>query len=607
MERESFEDEATAAFMNEHFVCIKVDREERPDVDAIYMEAVQAMTGHGGWPLTAFLDTETSPFYCGTYFPPEPRHGMPSFRMVMEAVVASWEGKRTEIAQQAERIRERLAATAQIEPTEGALSADLLEEAQRLLVSSADPVNGGFGGAPKFPPASAVELLLARGERDVAGHALDGMLAGGIFDQVGGGFARYSVDAKWLVPHFEKMLYDNALLARAYLHGFQAQGHERWRVACERTLEWILREMRGAEGGFYSALDADSEGVEGRFYVWSEDELRDVLGAAGLSDEADELVAYWGVSAEGNFEGENILHLPHGAESPAPPGLKTAQAALYEHRAKRVWPGLDDKRITSWNALAIAALADAGAVLDRPDFIAAARTAAEFLWEKLRNSNGRLLRTWKDGEAKLLGYLEDHAYVTEAFLVLYESTFEERWFVAARETADAMIERFADAERGGFFTTATDGEELIVRRKDIDDHPIPSGSSSAAFGLLRLAALTGEHGYAERAHSVFGLLGRVAERHPQAVAHLLRAIDFDLAQVREVALVGSDLDELAAVVRSELRPHIVLAGGPEGVKEPPLMAERSEVDGLPAAYVCEGFACRTPLTDPAELSAQLAG
>ena len=605
MERESFEDEETAAYMNEHFVCIKVDREERPDVDAIYMEAVQAMTGHGGWPLTAFLDTGTSPFYCGTYYPPEPRQGMPSFRMVMEAVVASWGGKRAEIAQQAERIRERLAAPGLIEEAAEGVSPAILDEAQRLLVADADPLNGGFGGAPKFPPASAVEFLLARGEREVSGHALDGMLAGGIFDQVGGGFARYSVDAHWLVPHFEKMLYDNALLARAYLHGFQALGHERWRETCERTLEWMLREMRGPEGGFYSALDADSEGVEGLFYVWTEDELREVLGAAGLDGEADHLVAYWGVSAEGNFEGRNILHLSNGAEAPRPQGIEAARTALYEHRAKRVWPGLDDKRITSWNALAIAALADAGAVLGRPDFVAAARTAAAFLWDSLRDRNGRLLRTWKDGEGKILGYLEDHAYVLEAFLVLYESTFEERWFTAARETADAMIERFADSDRGGFFTTAADGEELIVRRKDIDDHPIPSGSSSAAYGLLRLAALTGEHSYADHAHSVFRLIGRVAERHPQAVAHLLRAIDFDLAEVQEIALVGGDLDVLAEVVRSELRPHVVLAGGPEGTDEPPLMAERHQVDGRPAAYVCEGFACRAPVTDPGELASLL--
>ena len=605
MERESFEDDETAAYMNEHFICIKVDREERPDVDAIYMEAVQAMTGHGGWPLTAFLDTDTSPFYCGTYYPPEPRQGMPSFRMVLEAVAASWETKREEISQQAERIRERLAASGAIDPSPEALPASALEAAQRLLITSADRINGGFGGAPKFPPASAIEFLLGRGERQVSRHALDGMLAGGIHDQIGGGFARYSVDAKWLGPHFEKMLYDNALLARAYLHGYQASGHERWRETCERTLEWMLREMRGPEGGFFSALDADSEGVEGRFYVWSEDELRIVLDEAGLTGRADALIDYWGVTAEGNFEGQNILHLAHGAETQAPAGLAEARSALYAARARRTWPGRDDKRITSWNALAIAALADAGAVLGRSDLLDAAREAAAFVLERLRDAQGRLLRTWKDGEGRLLGYLEDHAYVTEALLVLYEATFEERWFAAARETADAMIERFADPDKGGFFTTPSDGEKLIVKRKDIDDHPIPSGSSSAAYGLLRLAAFTGGHEYAEHARSVIRLYGRVAERHPHAVAHLLRAIDFDLAGVREVALVGDTLDELAATVRSELRPHVVLAGGPAGTKEPPLMAERVEVEGRPAAYVCEGFACRAPVTEPAQLAALL--
>ena len=605
MERESFEDAEIAAYMNEHFVCIKVDREERPDVDAIYMEAVQAMTGHGGWPLTAFLDTDTSPFYCGTYYPPEPRHGMPSFRMILEAVVASWQTKRTDVTSQAARVRERLAAAGELSPVDQDLSPALLDEAAQGLVVSADPVNGGFGGAPKFPPASAIEFLLARGEGAVTTRALDGMLAGGIHDHVGGGFARYSVDARWLVPHFEKMLYDNALLARAYLHGYQAFGHERWRETCERTLEWMLREMRGPEGGFFSALDADSEGEEGRFYIWSEKELREVLGEAGLRDEADGLVEYWGVSAAGNFEGRNILHLANGAEAPAPAGLEEAREALYEHRAKRVWPGLDDKRITSWNALAIAALADAGAVLGRAEFLDAARTAAEFIWKSLRDAEGRLLRTWKDGEGKILAYLEDHAYVVEAFLALYEASFDERWFTAARETADAMIERFADPEKGGFFTTAADGEKLIVRRKDLDDHPIPSGNSSAAYGLLRLGALCGEHGYAKHAHSVFRLYGRVAARHPQAVAHLLRAIDFDLASVREVALVGGDVEEFAAVVRSELRPHVVLAGGPEGLETPPLMRERTEVGGRSAAYVCEGFSCRAPVTEPAELAAAL--
>jgi uncharacterized protein len=605
MERESFEDEATAKYMNEHFVCIKVDREERPDVDAIYMEAVQAMTGHGGWPLTAFLDTDTSPFYCGTYYPPEPRHGMPSFRMVMEAVVASWQTKRDDISAQAARVRERLAAAGELTPAGQDLPPSLLDDAQAALVASADPVNGGFGGAPKFPPASAIEFLLARGERNVTARALDGMLAGGIHDQVGGGFSRYSVDARWLVPHFEKMLYDNALLARAYLHGYQALGHERWRQTCERTLEWMLREMRGPEGGFFSALDADSEGEEGRFYVWSLDELQEVLAEAGLDRETDGLFAYWGVTEAGNFEGRNILHIAGGAERHVPDGLDQARVALYEHRSRRVWPGLDDKRLCSWNALAIAALADAGAVLGRTDFLEAAIAAAEFVWESLRDPSGRLLRTWKDGEAKLFAYLEDHAYVVEALLVLYEATFDERWFDAARETADAMIERFGDPDKGGFFTTASDAEELIVRRKDLDDHPIPSGNSSAAYGLLRLAALTGEHRYAERAGSVFALYGHIGARHPQAVAHLLRAIDFDRARVREVALVGDDLDALASVVRSGLRPHVVLAGGAAGVASPPLMEGRHEVDGKPAAYVCESFACRAPVTKPEELAAAL--
>ncbi|MDQ2675569.1 MAG: thioredoxin domain-containing protein, partial [Actinomycetota bacterium] len=462
MERESFEDAETAAYMNEHFVCIKVDREERPDVDAIYMEAVQAMTGHGGWPLTAFLDPDTQPFYCGTYYPPEPRHGMPSFRMVMEAVVASWQTKRPEIAQQAERVRERLAAAGGIEPAAEPVSPDVLAAAERALVASADPVNGGFGGAPKFPPASAIEFLLARDEREVTRRALDGMLAGGIHDQIGGGFARYSVDAKWLVPHFEKMLYDNALLARAYLHGFQVQGHPRWRETCERTLDWMLREMRGPEGGFYSALDADSEGVEGRFYVWSEEELRQVLGEAGLESEADELLAYWGVTPAGNFEGHNIPNLVAGAEAPAPAGLDAARAALYEHRAKRVWPGLDDKRITSWNALMISALADAGAAMGRDDYLDAACGCARFVLEEMRDPEGRLLRTWKDGQASLNAYLEDHAFLVEGLLRLYEATFEPRWFAAARELADFTIAHFADGEKGGFFETADYHERLLT-------------------------------------------------------------------------------------------------------------------------------------------------
>jgi uncharacterized protein len=609
MERESFEDEATAAYMNEHFVCIKVDREERPDVDAIYMEAVQSMTGHGGWPLTAFLDTDAVPFYCGTYFPPEPRQGMPSFPMVMEAVVESWHSQRERIREATGRIREQLGAVARIEPSAEVLDPALLEGARRKLELMADPVNGGFGGAPKFPPAASLEYLLARGESEIVTRTLDAMACGGIHDQVGGGFARYAVDAVWLVPHFEKMLYDNALLARAYLHGHQALGHERWREVCERTLDWMLAEMRGPEGGFYSALDADSEGEEGRFYVWTEDELREVFDSAGLAVDADELASWWGVSAAGNFEGRNILHVPAGPEASPPAGLAAAREALYAVRERRVWPGLDDKRICSWNALAIAALADAGAVLGRGDYLDAARGCAEFVLAELHGPDGDLRRTWKDGEAPIGAYLEDHAYLADALTVLYEATFEQRWFDAARATADAMIERFADPERGGFFTTAADAEELITRRKDVDDHPIPSGNSAAAFALLRLAALTGERGYEDHAVSVFRLFRRVAEQHPHAVAHLLRALDFHLSATREVALVGpagtNGLAALAGVVRSELRPHLVLAGGAEGTESPELMRERTAVDGRPAAYVCEHFACRRPVTDPAELAAAL--
>ena len=609
MEHESFENEQTAGFMNEHFVPVKVDREERPDVDSIYMEAIQGMTGHGGWPLTAFCDPEGVPFYGGTYFPPEERQGMPSFAMVMEAVVRSWETQREQINEAAVKIREQLGAVGRITPGEGTLTRAVVESAASKLRMAADMEHGGLGQAPKFPPSSALELMLTLGELGPVEVTLDAMAAGGIQDQVGGGFARYSVDPVWLVPHFEKMLYDNALLARVYLHGWQVLGHDRYRAVVERTLDWALREMRGDEGGFYSALDADSEGEEGRFYVWTPAEIREVLEAAGISELAESVMAYYGVSERGNFEGKNILNLIGGATAAPPERLDEARAALYEARSKRVWPGLDDKRLASWNALMIAALAEAGAVLGRDDYLDAARAAADFVLRQMRDGDGRLLRTWKDGEAKLNAYLEDHAFLVEALLTLYESTFEVRWFDAARETADAMIDRFADPELGGFFTTSNDHEDLIARRKDVDDHPIPSGNSAAAYGLLRLAALTGEHGYREHAASVFRLLGGVAESHPQAVAHLLRAIDFDLSPVKEVALVaaGDGLGELAMVVRSEFRPRLVLAGGPAGSERPELMKGRDAIDGRSAAYVCERFTCQAPLSEAGELSAALAG
>ena len=609
MERESFEDPETASYMNDHFVPIKVDREERPDVDSIYMEAVQGMTGHGGWPLTAFLDPDGVPFYGGTYFPPEPRQGMPSFRMVMEAVVESWTTQRERIRASADRIREQLGAIGRIEPSDDEPSPEILDAATRKLHTLADMRHGGFGSAPKFPPASTLELLLARGVTDVVETTLDAMAYGGIYDQIGGGFARYSVDDAWLVPHFEKMLYDNALLARTYLHAWQALGHDHYRRVCEETLVWALREMRGPEGGFHSALDADSEGEEGRFYLWTPDQIREALEGVGSPGLADEVIAYYGVTEEGNFEGRNILHVPGGPAAVPPEGLDDARRALYTYRSRRIWPGKDDKRLCSWNALMIGALAEAGGAIPCKDYLDAAVACAEFVWRDLRDEGGRLLRTYKDGRAHLAAYLEDYAYLVEALLTLYEATFDVRWFDAARETANQMIEVFADTDRGGFFTTAHDHEELVVRRKDVDDHPIPSGNSAAAFGLLRLAALTGEHDYERHAAGVFRLLHQAAASHPQALAHLLTAMDFHFAPVKEVALVGEPsgdgLGELATVVRSGFRPHVVLAGGPEGSERPELMRERTAVDGRPAAYVCEHFSCRQPVTEPAELSAAL--
>jgi uncharacterized protein YyaL (SSP411 family) len=615
MERESFEDPETATYMNEHFVPIKVDREERPDVDDIYMEAVQGMTGQGGWPLTVFLDPEGVPFYGGTYFPPEPRQGMPSFRQVLEATAGAYANQREELREASARIRESLGAVGRVEQSDEPLDESVLARAISGLQGTFDRTNGGFGGAPKFPPASTLEFLLDRGQGDPVRLTLDKMLHGGIYDQLGGGFHRYSVDATWLVPHFEKMLYDNALLARVYLHGWQVMGEERWRRACEETLDWTLREMRGPEGGFYSALDADSEGEEGRFYVWDEEEMRTALSDDGLSGDAIERVlGYWGVSPAGNFEGRNILHVPLGPSAQRPAELEDARTALYAWRDRRVRPGLDDKRICSWNALMIAALADAGAALRRQEYLDAACSCARFVWESMRDSNGHLQRTWKEGDGRLNAYLEDHAFLLEALLRLYEATLEVRWFDAARETADAMIERFADDERGGFFTTSNDHEELIARRKDVGDHPTPSGNSSAAYGLLRLAALTGERSYEERAVGALRLFAPAAARHPDAFGHLLQAIDFQLSPVREVALVapanGTDgstpLDELAAVVRSAHRPHVVLAGGPEGSERPELMRERHAVEGKAAAYVCEHFACKAPVTEPQELAAALA-
>lgn len=613
MERESFEDPAVAELMNTSFVCVKVDREERPDVDAIAMEAVQMMTGHGGWPLNVFLTPDQVPFYGGTYFPPAPRQGMPAWPAVLEAVAEAWRDKRDEIEAQGARMAERLGSTTSLRPSPDALSAAPLDDAVRNLRASFDSVEGGFGGAPKFPPSASLLLLwtvAARGGSwaakagDMAGATLRAMARGGIYDQIGGGFARYAVDGQWTVPHFEKMLYDNALLARAYLHGWQMTGDRLFRRVCEETLDFIARELRGPEGGFYAALDADSEGVEGRFYVWTVAELR----AALEPEDAEAALAWLGATDGGNFvdphhpaPGLNVL-TGRGPE-PAPEVRERIRSALFAARAPRVRPGLDDKRLASWNALAISAFAEAGAVLGREDYTSIATEGAGFVADSLMD-DGRVLRTWKDGAAKLNGYLEDHAYLLEALLKVYESTFDPRWFALAQGLGDRMLEHFSDPEHGGFFSTSDDHEELLVRRRDIEDHPTPSGSSSAAVGLLRLAAFTGESKYADAAESHLRLIAPLMGAHPQAFAYALLALDLAVHPSREVALAAPDadaapLEPLAAVVRERLRPGLVLAGSPgDGV---PLMAGRTPVDGAAAAYVCEHFACRRPVTEPAEL------
>ena len=595
MERESFEDPAVARVMNERFVCIKVDREERPDVDAIYMDAVQAMTGHGGWPLNAFLTPEGVPFYAGTYWPPEPRQGMPAWSQVLHGVSEAWVKQRTEIEETGKQILPRLAGASALPPAEGEIDPAGLEKAVTVLRAGYDHDHGGFTRtAPKFPSASAIEFLLRRGEREMALHSLRAMASGGMYDQVGGGFARYSVDVRWVIPHFEKMLYDNALLARAYLHGFQVSGEPFFERICTETLDWALRDLRQEEGGFASALDADSEGEEGRFYVWTPDEVRAVLG-----DDADAAIAYFGMDRPPNFEGR---WTPVRAKSD-PEGMPEIKRRLREAREQRVWPGLDDKRLTAWNALMITALAEAGAALERPDYRDAAVACAEFAWRDMRDADGRLLRTYNRGQARLGAYLEDHAFLLEALLTLYETTFDPRWFAAAQELAETIIARFSDPERGGFYATADDHEHLIARRKELEDNPIPSGASAAAFGLLRLAALTGEHRYEEAALGVLNLLHAIAPQHPMAFGHLLQALDFHISPVKEVAIVGPGAEPLERVVRGAFRPHIVVAGGPaDGV---PLLAGREPVEGRAAAYVCERFTCLRPVTEPDELEALL--
>jgi uncharacterized protein YyaL (SSP411 family) len=610
MAHESFADPQTAALMNARFVCVKVDREERPDIDAICMAACQTLTGQGGWPLNVFLTPDERPFFAGTYFPPQPRPGMPSWRMVLEAVDEAWRERRAQVSEQGTRLAATIAARAGSfsTPSAGAsaLTQSTLSESVRSLAQSFDRVYAGWGGGsggaaggPKFPPHCTLEFLLAAGDVELAPATLHAMAAGGIYDQLGGGFARYAVDAGWRVPHFEKMLYDNALLARAYLHGWQVTREARFAEVATETLDWALAELRGPEGGFYASLDADSGGVEGSFYVWTLKELRQTLAPELVAP----AVAYFGATEQGNFEhGSNVLQ----ARGEPPAQLPEIRAALLAARAGRERPSLDDKRITAWNALMIAALADAGAALEREDYLQAARACTEFVLGELRDGTGGLLRSWKDARASLPAYLEDHAYLLQALLVLYEATFDEHWYVQAVALADAMIERFADPVGGGFFTTARDQPHLVARIKDLEDMPTASGNSAAALGLLRLARLSGEGSYERHAVGVLERHAPLALRQPLAFGQLLEAMDLHLATPREVAIVGAG--PLAGALRTRYRPHMVIAGTNTGSTEGSavaLLRGREFVNGRQAAYVCERFACRLPVTELEALEALL--
>jgi uncharacterized protein len=602
MAHESFEDPAVAAVMNELFVCVKVDREERPDVDAVYMEAVQAMTGQGGWPMTVFLTPDGRPFFGGTYFPKTAWGGRPGFVDVMRAVAEAWRDRRDQLVGQADHLSQSIGARSAALAAGGAGEAGpgLLDAALEVLRSSFDAEWGGFGRAPKFPTPTNVELVLhawARGGgRDPATLAmatttLDAMASGGVYDHLGGGFARYSVDNFWMVPHFEKMLYDQAGLVRAYAHAWQATGAARYRQVVEETVGYVLRDLRAPEGGLYSAEDADSEGEEGRFYVWRHEELAGVGGP--------EAVAWYGATPAGNFEGANILHRPVRGDLLRPPEVEQARRRLFEVRQKRVRPGLDDKVLTEWNAMFASALAEAGAALGRPEWVASAVETAEFLLASLRRADGRWLRSWqRDGGARHLAYAVDHAWLVDAFSRLGEATGEARWIHAARDAAEALLGLFADPDGPGFFTVGSDGEQLIVRQKDLFDGATPSANAVAANALLRLSALTGERAYAEPAVAVLDAMAGLMGEHPGAFTHLVAAAAVHVDGLAQVVVAG-DRPDLVRAVQSRYLPGAVLAWGE------PYPSPLWEGRAAGRAYVCKDFACRLPASTVDELVAQL--
>ena len=611
MEHESFEDEATARLMNEGFVSIKVDREERPDVDSVYMDAVQAMTGQGGWPMTVFLTPSRVPFYGGTYFPPEPRHGMPSFPQVLGAISETWRTRRDEVEEQGSKLVEHIGQVGGLAPSADEISADLLEEALRGFSKAFDSRFGGFGGAPKFPQPMNVDFLLRLARRgddeaaEMATKTLVAMSSGGMFDQLAGGFARYSVDATWTVPHFEKMLYDNAQLLRTYARAFASTNILRFRDVAELTARWLLTEARDEGGGFYSSLDADSEGVEGKFYVFDFDELRDVLG-----DDAQIAIDHFGITPGGNFEGANI---PVYASEPSDvDALFRARAKLLEHRNKRVRPATDTKVLTSWNALTAAAFAEAGSLLGRPDWVRASAETMGFVTAELILDD-RLMRSYRrtdsgEGQVKHLGVAEDYAFYLEASLALWEATFEAKWLERARWAADRGLELFEDKDKGGFFTTGSDAERLVVRPKDLFDNAVPSANSTFALELQRLALLTGEHSYERAASRAMQLVRDVAPRSPLGFGTMLGAYEFYAGDPVEIVIVGAGLDDLVEAAHTNYLPSKVLIAAerasPADATRLPLFQGRTDV-GQATAFVCRRGICKLPVTDAASMLEQI--
>jgi uncharacterized protein YyaL (SSP411 family) len=625
MEHESFENEAIAKLMNDNFVNIKVDREERPDLDQIYMNAVQMMTQHGGWPMTVFLTPDAVPFYAGTYFPPADRYNMPGFPRVLISVADAFRERPDDVSQTAESVLAELKrATALVESNE-VLTTELLDAAYRGIIKNYDSTNGGFGGAPKFPPAMTLEFLLHTFYRTGNPQALEivqrtcrKMADGGIYDHLGGGFHRYSTDARWLVPHFEKMLYDNALLSRLYLHYYQLT-HEDWaRKVAEGILDYVAREMTDSRGGFYSTQDADSEGVEGKFFVWSLAEIETLLGKR----DAALVAAYYNLTPEGNFEGANILNIKQDlAEVAAHEKLSVeelestlvnARQILFAAREKRIKPARDEKMLTAWNGLMLASFAEAGAILDRPDYSGIAKKNARFVLNNLRR-DGLLLRSSKDGESKLNAYLEDYSFYIDGLLTLFETSGELEWFIAARDLCDVMITEFWDEDEGGFFFTGDSHEQLIVRAKDFFDNATPSGNSVAAEVLLRLGLLTTNQDYQRRAITILRLTANGMLRYPSGFGRLLCALDFYLDTPKEIALIGAadapQTISLAREIWSRYLPNKVVAQAfpnqTDAFEVIPLLQGRGEIAGKATAYVCEHFACKNPVTTPPELAAQL--